>query len=85
MIKKREGFRIIIPEEFLDRMQKDLCPVCGKPRTLWTRQHPHSLPQSAELSGYASNRRLTCLSKSSIRESAFVGFVRCIVAELASD
>ena len=37
MVKKREGFKVIILEPALSRLKRKECPACGKPRKKWTR------------------------------------------------
>ena len=37
MVKHREGHKIIVPQEFTDRINAGLCPVCAKPKSAWTR------------------------------------------------
>lgn len=37
MVKKREGYKIVVPQEFIDRMAVGLCPVCLKPQNEWKR------------------------------------------------
>lgn len=35
---KREGQRVIIPKEYLERIKKKLCPICSKPKSEWKRR-----------------------------------------------
>jgi len=37
MVKKREGYKIIVPQEYTDRIATGLCPVCSKPQNEWQR------------------------------------------------
>ena len=37
MVKKREGYKIVVPQEFQDRIVAGVCPVCSKPKTEWVR------------------------------------------------
>lgn len=37
MVKKREGYKIVILEPAKSRIERGLCPVCKKPKSEWTR------------------------------------------------
>lgn len=37
MVKKREGFRVVVPKEQLDRIANGQCPSCAKPKAEWVR------------------------------------------------
>ena len=37
MVKKREGYKIVVPQEQLDRIARNECPSCGKSQSAWTR------------------------------------------------
>lgn len=38
MLKKREGYKVIVNEEAQERIKNDQCPSCGKPKSEWTRR-----------------------------------------------
>jgi 5-methylcytosine-specific restriction endonuclease McrA len=38
MVKQREGHKVILLEPAKSRILKDLCPVCEKPKSIWTRR-----------------------------------------------
>jgi hypothetical protein len=37
LIKKRENYRIVVPQEYKDAIDAGICPVCKKPKIEWTR------------------------------------------------
>jgi len=38
MVKQREGYRQVFSPKALERMRKDCCPSCGKPKKRWDRR-----------------------------------------------
>ena len=38
MVKQREGYKVVVSPEAKERIAKDQCPTCGKPKKEWTRR-----------------------------------------------
>lgn len=37
MVKQREGYKIVVPKEYTERIDAGLCPVCSRPQSEWQR------------------------------------------------